>query len=54
MTPWAAIGPDAADRLRALVRPWSRAITEGGILPQASSTRAAFANGANQEPSSGG
>ena len=28
MRPWNAIGEDACDRLRALVRPWSRAISE--------------------------
>jgi hypothetical protein len=32
MAPWIAIGPDAADRLRALVRPWSRAISESGVF----------------------
>jgi hypothetical protein len=28
MRPWNAIGEDACNRLRVLVRPWSRAITE--------------------------
>jgi len=32
MAPWQAVGQDQADRLRALVRPWSRAIVESGEL----------------------
>ena len=32
MTPWLAIGADASDRLRALVRPWSRAISESNVF----------------------
>lgn len=32
MAPWRRIGVDDADRLRALVRPWSRAIVAGGGL----------------------
>jgi hypothetical protein len=32
MAPWLAIGTDAADRLRRLVRPWSKAISEGGVF----------------------
>jgi hypothetical protein len=32
MAPWLAIGGDAADRLRALVRPWSRAISESNVF----------------------
>jgi len=32
MAPWAAIGADDADRLRTLVRPFSKAISEGGIF----------------------
>jgi len=32
MTPWEAIGQERADRLRTLVRPWSRAIVESGEL----------------------
>jgi hypothetical protein len=35
MAPWDAIGSDAADRLRALVRPWSKAISEGGLFAAA-------------------
>jgi len=30
--PWSAIAPEDADRLRAIVRPWSRAIVEGGVF----------------------
>ena len=32
VVPWAAIGQEDADRLRATVRPWSRAIVESGAL----------------------
>jgi hypothetical protein len=33
-SPWAAIGDETADRLRATVRPWTRAIMDaGGITP---------------------
>ncbi|MBV8690661.1 MAG: hypothetical protein JOZ37_04415 [Actinobacteria bacterium] len=32
MAPWEAVGQDRADRLRFLVRPWSKAIIEGGAL----------------------
>jgi len=31
LRPWEAIGQDAADRLRGLVRPWSRALVEAGL-----------------------
>jgi hypothetical protein len=30
--PWAELGQERADRLRELVRPWSRAIVHGGLL----------------------
>ncbi len=30
--PWSAIASEDADRLRAIVRPWSRAIVEGGVF----------------------
>jgi hypothetical protein len=32
MAPWRALGEDGSDRLRALVRPWSRAISESGTF----------------------
>ena len=32
MAPWEAVGQDQADRLRFLVRPWSKAIVESGEL----------------------
>ena len=32
MAPWEAIGQERADRLRALVRPWSKAIVQSGEL----------------------
>jgi hypothetical protein len=32
MAPWHAVGQDQADRLRALVRPWSKAIVQSGEL----------------------
>lgn len=32
MPPWEAIGQDQADRLRSLVRPWSKAIVQSGEL----------------------
>jgi len=32
MAPWGALSTDEATRLRALVRPWSRAISEGGVF----------------------
>jgi helix-turn-helix protein len=32
MAPWEAVGQDHADRLRALVRPWSKAIVQSGEL----------------------
>jgi len=32
MAPWEAVGQDQADRLRALVRPWSKAIVQSGEL----------------------
>jgi hypothetical protein len=32
MAPWIALGADRADRLRALVRPWSRAISESNVF----------------------
>jgi hypothetical protein len=31
MRPWEAIGQDDADRLRALVRPYSRTLVEAGL-----------------------
>jgi hypothetical protein len=34
LRPWTAIGEEGATRLRALVRPWSRAISESGVLGQ--------------------
>ena len=35
MAPWRAIGQEDADRLRATLRPWSRAIAESGDRPAA-------------------
>jgi hypothetical protein len=32
MAPWRALGQDACDRLRAQVRPWSRAIVASGVF----------------------
>jgi hypothetical protein len=32
MAPWKALGGDACDQLRALVRPWSRAIVGSGVF----------------------
>jgi hypothetical protein len=32
MSPWRALGEDEADRLRATVRPWSRAIASSGVF----------------------
>jgi hypothetical protein len=32
MAPWKALGQDAADRLRARVRPWSRTISASGVF----------------------
>ena len=32
MAPWRALGEDGSDRLRGLVRPWSRAISESGAF----------------------
>jgi len=32
MAPWEAVGKDQADRLRTLVRPWSKAIVQSGEL----------------------
>ncbi len=32
MAPWAHVGEEDADRLRATVRPWSRAIVETGLM----------------------
>jgi hypothetical protein len=32
MAPWIHLGEEEADRLRATVRPWSRAIVSSGIL----------------------
>lgn len=32
MAPWEAVGQDQADRLRAVVRPWSKAIVQSGEL----------------------
>ena len=32
LRPWECIGPDDADRLRSLVRPFSRAVVEAGLL----------------------
>jgi hypothetical protein len=32
LAPWEALGPDDCDRLRGLVRPFSRAIVEAGLL----------------------
>ena len=34
LAPWQALGEDEADRLRATVRPWSRAISEAGAFGQ--------------------
>lgn len=32
LAPWAALGEETCDRLRATVRPWSRAIVSSGVL----------------------
>src|SRR5262249_37990809 len=32
LLPWTALGQRSSDRLRELVRPWSRTISEGGIF----------------------
>jgi len=32
LAPWAGLGAEGCDRLRALVRPWSRTIVEGGTF----------------------
>jgi hypothetical protein len=32
MAPWEALSEEDATRLRALVRPWSRAISESGVF----------------------
>ena len=32
LAPWAALGEDGCDELRGLVRPWSKAIVEGGTF----------------------
>lgn len=32
LAPWRALGQDDCDRLRAMVRPWSRAVVEAGLL----------------------
>lgn len=32
LRPWRALGDEACDRLRALVRPWSKAISESGVF----------------------
>lgn len=32
LAPWRALGEEGADRLRAIVRPWSRAIVDGGAF----------------------
>jgi hypothetical protein len=34
LAPWAALGEDGCDELRGLVRPYSKAIVESGILPR--------------------
>jgi len=40
MAPWTLLGEDRCARLRALVRPWSRAIVDGGGLGTMASPRA--------------
>ncbi|HEX8802922.1 MAG TPA: hypothetical protein VF743_01975 [Acidimicrobiales bacterium] len=45
MTPWVALGQERADRLRALVRPWSRAIATTGVFGGAGGRRAPWVGG---------